>query len=253
MAGQRGKTVSTNKPRKEVEEIAQAVSDILHDKFEALEEKIDNLEGTLSNCISKQEFEKTKCIVRVQRYQMDNLEQYTRRENIRIHGLKEGDDAMLVADVLQLLNCMLQRNGMSVVNGDSQSHTVTSNDSPRSIMLNESHLSACHRIGKKKSNGQARQVFVRFVYHVLQVLRSKKTLASLEEYKHIFISDDLTQLRVRMKSVLKDTPGVSNVYSRDGVLFCTKEKRQFSVTSPDDFHALDIDINLKDLGLESLE
>ena len=88
MAGQRGKTVSTNKPRKEVEEIAQAVSDILHDKFEALEEKIDNLEGTLSNCISKQEFEKTKCIVRVQRYQMDNLEQYTRRENIHIHNFK---------------------------------------------------------------------------------------------------------------------------------------------------------------------
>jgi hypothetical protein len=58
---------------------------------------------------------------------------------------------------------------------------------------------------------------------------------------------------MKTKSVLKDTFGVSNVYSLDGVLFCTMGKQQFSVISPDDVHALGINIDLKELGQDSLE
>ncbi|WAR01334.1 hypothetical protein MAR_007892 [Mya arenaria] len=109
--------------------------------------------------------------------------------------------------------------------------------------------------GKTNGAGKPRQIIVRFVSRqsVHLVFRNKKNLALMEKYKNIFITDDLTQLRMKLKSVLKETVGVSRFHSRDGNLRCQKDGKQYTVATPDDLHVLGIEVDLKRLGLEALE
>jgi len=120
--------------------------------------------------------------------------------------------------------------------------------------ITEKDVSACHRVGKK-TDGKIRQVSVRFVsrQHVHDVFKVKKKLSDIDRYENLFITDDLTQLRLKLRAVLKGTPGVTGVHSVNGSLHCTKDNKQFTVSNPDDLHVLGIDVDLKKLGLESLE
>ncbi|WAR17083.1 hypothetical protein MAR_031677, partial [Mya arenaria] len=76
-----------------------------------------------------------------------------------------------------------------------------SEDGTPSPFLIESDISTCHRVGGKTNGaGKPRQIIVRFVSRqsVHLVFRNKKNLALMEKYKNIFITDDLTQLRMEL-------------------------------------------------------
>ncbi|WAR03885.1 hypothetical protein MAR_010443, partial [Mya arenaria] len=56
-----------------------------------------------------------------------------------------------------------------------------------------------------------------------------------------------------MKALLKETTGVTIVYSRDCNLVCHRDGETCAVTTPDGLHAVGIKVRLKRLGLEALE
>ena len=76
----------------------------------------------------------------------------------------------------------------------------------------------------------------------------------MDKYKadNVYITDDLTQLRLKLKSVVKNIEGVTKLFTRDGNIHCDKGGSHFVISSPDDLFNLGVDeINYKDLGLSN--
>lgn len=246
----------------DIDKIAAAVARTLQSKFDAIEQKIDDL---TSSCVTKPELEKTKANVRVGRYLTDELEQYTRRENVRIHNMRDTGDVPLLDAVVTLFNDIINFVNPEDAEGNPIEASDTNpgdaaEDATVGNQISASDISICHRVGKPSAGSKPRQVIVRFVsrqtvFKLFKFKKNLKNMGGLKEglYKDVFVTDDLTQLRLKLRSVLKDAEGISNVYSRDGTLHCTKDKKQYAVSSPDDLHAIGIDVDLEKLGLGALE
>lgn len=195
------------------------------------------------SAVDRPSFEKVKANVVVGKYETDRLEQYTRRENIRIFHLSTAEDRTLSEGVIELLNDMFHQ-----VDKDSPPCVVTSSD-----------ISVCHRVGKKPEVGASdnRPIIVRFVSRqtVFNIMKHKKVLKDMAKYKahgkSVFIAEDLTQLRLKLKDYIRERDGVSRVHTMDGNIHGEKNGKHFVVTSPDDLFRIDIDPDMKALGLES--
>lgn len=188
--------------------------------------------------VNKPQFEKAKANIRLVKYETDKLEQYTRRENIRIHNLAHDPTKGTLTDtVLEMLNEML-------------CHNFENGTPPR---LEDKDISVCHYAGKKPQidDSKPRQILVRFVSRksVYLVFKYKKNLGEMAKYKNIFISDDLTLLRMKLKGIVKSTPGVTKVHSVDGNIHCDKDNKHFVISTPDDLFDIGVDVDLEQLGL----
>jgi len=69
------------------------------------------------------------------------------------------------------------------------------------------------------------------------------------KYKSVFISEDITQLRVKLRELVKSTEGVSGVYTRDGNIHCTRDGQHHVIGNPDDLFKLGVDPAMEALGL----
>ena len=203
---------------------------------------------TITNAVKpnteiREELNQVKSNVLINKYQNDRLEQYTRRENIRIHNYPEVDgDAIedLTTSVLTLLNDLID--------------TADTDDSG----FVESDISVCHRIGKKgvpggaAENKKPRQIIVRFVSRrpVIKVFKHKSVLKNIAKYNGIYITDDLTQLRMKLKSIVKGTAGISQVRTIDGNIHCKKGGKSYVISDPDDLFDLGVEVDFKTLDLE---
>lgn len=187
-----------------------------------------------SKAVSKAEFETLKASVRLNKYETDRLEQYTRRENIRIFNLVQQDQKPLVTLVLQLLNDMAEAEGVTQ-------------------RFSEADISVCHRVGKPPATGNPdnRAVIVRFLSRqsVMTVFKCKNKLKNMGKYKSVFISEDITQLRVKLRELVKSTEGVSGVYTRDGNIHCTRDGQHHVIGNTDDLFKLGVEPDMEALGL----
>ncbi|MEW8544340.1 MAG: hypothetical protein AB2693_12470 [Candidatus Thiodiazotropha sp.] len=202
-----------------------------------------------SYSVQKPDFEKAKATIRVNKYENDRLEQYTRRENIRIHNLPVVEGKSLLSNVVDTLNDMFSYGAEE--------------DPP--FQVDEKDISTCHRVNRRQeasgdddeSGASRKQTIVRFVSRrvVANVYKFKKNLREMDKYKNrnVYITDDLTQLRLKLKSVVKDIEGVTKVFSKDGNIHCDKGGSHFVISSPDDLFNLGVDsINYEELGLPNL-
>ena len=134
------------------------------------------------------------------RYENDRLEQYSRRETIKVVGLKEeGEDTE--QKVLEIFKA---------VGAD-----VTAVD-----------VCVVHGTGDRKRKG--RPILVRFVSRKKrkEVMQKKKVLKDKREYAGVYVFDDLTTLRAKMLYCLKKkVPVVENAWTIDGRIHCTKKRR----------------------------
>lgn len=150
-----------------------------------------------------------------QAFDIDRLEQYSRRENVRIRGIpcNDGEDTTkLVLDLAK--EC--------------------------GVEMSKNDISTSHRLQAK--NNSTAPVIVRFVRKEMKIelMRAKKVLKAKK--KQIFIDEDLTPLRARMYHSLRKDPDISAVWTRDGRLHCIattggKEKKVV-IDSPDDLFQL---------------
>ena len=142
-----------------------------------LKEELKSLREELNK--SKKDLKATKQALNLTNSQLDDLEQYGRRENIRIHNVAEstsakddGEDVLFkVADALK-------------------------------IKLAEYDIQRVHRIGVKKTsrNAKPRPVIVRFVSYQKrnEFLFEKSKLKKSMHFGNAFIIEDLTPLRSKL-------------------------------------------------------
>ena len=55
--------------------------------------------------------------------------------------------------------------------------------------------------------------------------RDKKKLKDQEDFKTIFMYDDLTPLRAKLLRAAKNHPNVRSAYTRDGIIHCNIQNR----------------------------
>jgi len=66
------------------------------------------------------------------------------------------------------------------------------------------------------------------------------------------ITEDLTQLQVKMKDYVKSIEGVTHVFTTDGNIHCTKDNRHIIINNPDDLFKVITQPDWKALNLDGL-
>ena len=174
------------------------------------------------------------------RYENDRLEQFSRRETIKVVGLKEEEGEDTEQKVLEIFKAV----GADITPAD---------------------VSVVHRTGDRKRKG--RPILVRFVSRKKrkEVMKKKKILKDKREYAGVYVFDDLTTLRAKMLYYLKKkVPVVENAWTIDGRIHCTKKRppdlskreslrRIFTINTPDNLFKLGVDaVDFEELGLADL-
>ena len=135
-------------------------------------------------------------------------EQYSRRNNIRIFGLREEEGSQgrgeNVFDTLRVVLKFLNTRLM--------------------LRVSEQDVCVCHRLGEK-AEGRNRAIIVKFVQRMtrIRILQNKHMLRG----SHIVIAEDLSPERSRLFFELREAIGARNVWTREGKIFAnTPEGRQ---------------------------
>ena len=166
--------------------------------------------------------------VRVNLYKIDELEQYGRRENLRITGLLETEGENLKNKLIEL--------------GKTLGVTIDIRD-----------INVVHRVGRSEPD-KTRQTIVRFVSRDKkhELMMNKKKLKDCEGYGRVYLNDDLTQLRSRLLMTLKKSDLVQSCQVRDGSIRCKLRDGSFCIVrSPDDLFKVGFeDVDLDKLGLQ---
>lgn len=127
---------------------------------------------------------------------VDRLEQYGRRENVRIYGLEETPRENTTLKVIELAADM-------------------------GVQLKADDISISHRlpISRRRQGADAKKpVIVKFVRRSSkeQLMRKKKELRNKESRRRVFIEEDLTPLRSRIFRAVKAEENVKTAWSIDG-------------------------------------
>ena len=233
---------SNLKIKNDTDKIAYNVAKVL---IPFLRKTVRSSVESYSCSVQKPDFEKAKAntCIWVNKYKNDRL------ENIRIHNLPVIEGKSLTGVVVHTLIDMFSYGAESV--------------SP--FQVDEKDMSACHRVNRRQERSgdddesgiSRKQTIVCFVSRriVNNVYKYKKNLKEMVKYRadNIYITDDLTQLRLKLKSVVKDNKGTSRVYTRDGNIHCDKGGSHYFISSPDDLFNFGVDaVNYEELGLASL-
>ena len=152
------------------------------------------------------------------RFENDKLEQYMRRDNLRIFGMAEEageEEDVLEGKLIELTADM-------------------------GVTLRPEEISVVHRVGKPRDS--ARPVIVRFTHRKKknEIMNKKKELK--KKGRNIFINEDLTPLRAALLKMTKEQENVKNAVTRDGTILAwvTNKDRPVRIDSPDDLHKIGI-------------
>ena len=148
---------------------------------------------------------------KVLHYELDKLEQYGRRENIKIYGIPESANEDTTDVVVKLGNQL----GVNLVRSD---------------------ISIAHRLPGGRNKEKPAGIIAKFVRRErkIEVMKRKKMLKELKQ--SVFIVEDLTALRSKMMRLIRaDTSNVQRVWSIDGKIICLlKDGTKQAVDTPDD-------------------
>ena len=147
-------------------------------------------------------------------FDIDRLQQYSRRENVRVFGIAE------IAD--EKTNDIIVK-----VAGDM------------GVDITERDISVSHRIGKKMGT-KPRPIIAKFVRRDTKtaIMRNKRNLKGLDGYMSVFVNDDLTTMRSKLVYELKRDESVTRVWTMNGKIMCIQEENgkemKKVIDSPDD-------------------
>lgn len=166
-------------------------------------------------------------------YEKDRLEQYGRKDSVRISGVVENEGEK----VEEVIKKIAEAAGMEMEIKD---------------------VSACHRLGRRGE--RPRNIICRFVSRQTksELMKKRKELKGKAGFERVFINDDLTHMRQKLFAIVRQCDGVSRANTKDGKIYCnmrgsSPSDRPIIVETPDDLHKLGINlIPFRDLGLEHL-
>ena len=130
---------------------------------------------------------------------MNDLEQYTRRNNLRIFGIQEvsGDWETSSQSEEKIIDLIQQKLNLPHITSD--------------------HIEACHRVGRYRE-GKNRPIIVRFLSRKTKeiIIKERKKLKG----SGVIIAEDLTKVNAawffEIKSIGKSIPSVSSVWTQNG-------------------------------------
>lgn len=178
--------------------------------------------------------EKILSAVRVNRYAIDNQNQYSRRENVRIAGIPEEEQE----------------------DQKSLATKVTAICAEMNVQLNKDDFVSCHRVGNKESaKGRPRTVILRTTRDTkTKIFVNKKTLHNKADFKNIYFNEDLTTIRLKLLTFVKKLDNVKSAYTRDGKIICNMtNNKKITVENPDDLFKVGVDeVDYREFGLSDL-
>ena len=133
-------------------------------------------------------------------YENDRLQQYSRRESVRIFGIRqaEGETA---EQVEQKALGVFREAGADV---------------------KEEDIAAVHRVGKVGRG--LRPILVKFVSRrKRREVMEKKSLKGKDGYQKLYINDNLTPLRAKLLALVKRLDNVDKAWTVGGSIHCTKK------------------------------
>ena len=219
-------------PNRESEGIPkQCITDIVTAVVHAL--------GPLILTSKQTEVEQMKRNIQGNVYNHDALEQYSRRENIRIHGVPEETDEDTTAIAVNIVN-------EAVKPEDPEEPPVKT--------YTRADISIAHRLPSRTGS---KQIIVRFVRREdKNLLMKNKSGLRRRQGPKVFITDDLTSLRSKMLQALKNDERIARAYSQDGTIFAIEkgtngnDGKRVRINSPNDLSKLGWDeAKVNSLGL----
>lgn len=160
--------------------------------------------------------------------QADMADQYNRRNNIRIFGIKEVQDENIETVVLEMFQSKLN------------------------VSLQPHDMDRCHRVGKPRADGK-RPVIVKFLRysHKIQVISNQRRLKG----SHIFIAEDLTSSRYKLLKQSMEKWDKKNVWLYNGKIYVNTEGKRIVISSQEDLNEhIKVKLSQSDgVGMESLK
>ncbi|KAJ8246345.1 hypothetical protein GJAV_G00266670 [Gymnothorax javanicus] len=144
---------------------------------------------------------KVESVLRKQDFRIDELEQYSRRDNVVIRGIPEEE-------------------------GEDTNETIKKVGEAIGVNIEDIDISVSHRFGRSQ-NGKPRPIVVKFVRRDTRtkVMQAKKNLRGSSEYKGVFIDEQLTPLRAKLFSLVKNDADTERVWTVDGKICCIRRGR----------------------------
>ena len=159
-------------------------------------------------------------------FKTDELDQSSRRDNLRITGLPEAADEEEEEDLIQKVCNVAEQAG---------------------VHLQEHDISSCQRLGKKSEN-KVRQTLVRFTARRKRdtLYKSRFNLKGKDSCKGVYLNEDLTPMRFKLLMAAKDSSQVQRALTNNGTVVCKmKDSEEFKYISTAD--------DLFDIGMDDVD
>ena len=157
-----------------------------------------------------------RSVIQSQVFDVDRLAQYSRRENVRLHGVPE-------------------------TAGENTDDVVIGIAHDMGVDISSKDISVSHRLPKSRTMKE-RPIIVKFVGRNTKtaLMMNKKTLRTIHRYRHIYINDDLTPLRSRMLRTLQNDDEVKRLRTIDGNCVVVENNAEVKkrLETPDDLFKL---------------
>lgn len=169
-----------------LDEVAKALAPIIAKQYEAKMEIALNKISQLETKLNEKDAQITVLTSNIQ-----DLEQYSRRNSVRIFGVPEEEGE----NTNKLVSDLCNNIGVQVVDSD---------------------IDRSHRVGKRVGN-KPRAIIVKFNKYCTKssVCKSRKKLKGTR----IFIKEDLTKFNLHLLNLAAEKLGFKNVWSYDGKIF----------------------------------
>ena len=244
----RSETTFNEEDRQNLKEINRNMKELLQEIHE-LKEELAESKAEIKRM--KIENSQLKQAANINIRKVDEMEQYGRRENIRIHGVPEiignRDDGEKVAlEIAEKLN----------------------------IKLKTDDIQRAHRLGwRKRTMQKPRPIIVRFISYKKrnEFMFAKSRLKEIENYTNCFITEDLTPLRSKLLHYVKNEceNKFVMVHTMNGKIRCKKSAKSqgqqamqgekdegfggwITITSPEDLAKFDIEVNFNKFNYQPL-
>ena len=182
--------------------IKECVDSAVTSAISPLMEKITTLEATVQSQADQLNLFKRKSIINSNKLEQlevanNNLEQYTRRNNLRISGIPETQNED--TDVL-VTSLAKEKLGVNISPGD---------------------IDRSHRIGKRLPEG-TRSIIVKFISYKSrnEVIRNRRKLKGSKTV----IREDLTKINQLLLKSANDNPVIKSAWSLDGRVYAIVNK-----------------------------
>ncbi|KAI5708228.1 hypothetical protein M8J77_018592 [Diaphorina citri] len=157
------------------------------------------------------ELAEIKKTVEINSFKINQLEQYSRRNCVLLHGVPEqaGEDCVNV--VLKVFHDM-------------------------KLDIQFCHIDRTHRIGPQRNSDKTRAIIVKFCsyFHKHLVFSQKKVLKG----SGVYVSESLTKVNFNILQEAKKIFSLQNVWTLDGRIIIKHDSRKFTVTSLQQLHDL---------------